>query len=265
MHKTLIQTLLAAFCAILATAPLEGGGVMLINMRNAMLSGGKRTPTARDYVQDGLVAMWDGIENAGWGVHDPNATVWKDLSRNGYDLTSASFRWTNNALDDSASNIRLDLGDLSGEFPSAITLSAAMRCPNFRNNAYIFDFYNHSNVGVAFYTSNLLSPYGIRVQARDSTGNSFSNPSAVNPQYQAFASFVWDSTEGILYGNSRPVLPKITTAFTAPPVYFLLGASNGVYNNFRGYVYSLRIYSRALTGNEIAANDAIDKERFNLP
>lgn len=35
--------------------------------------------TAKDYVQDGLVAMWDGIENAGWGVHDSNATVWKDL------------------------------------------------------------------------------------------------------------------------------------------------------------------------------------------
>jgi hypothetical protein len=36
-------------------------------------------PTARDYVQDGLIAMWDGIENAGWGTHDPNATEWKDL------------------------------------------------------------------------------------------------------------------------------------------------------------------------------------------
>ena len=35
-------------------------------------------PTAKDYVQDGLIAMWDGVENAGWGVHDPNATVWKD-------------------------------------------------------------------------------------------------------------------------------------------------------------------------------------------
>ena len=35
--------------------------------------------TARDYVQSGLVAMWDGIENAGWGTHDPNATTWKNL------------------------------------------------------------------------------------------------------------------------------------------------------------------------------------------
>lgn len=36
MRKTLTQALLAAFCAILLAAPLEGGGVMLIGMRNAM-------------------------------------------------------------------------------------------------------------------------------------------------------------------------------------------------------------------------------------
>ena len=33
-------------------------------------------PTARDYVQTGLIAMWDGIENAGGGVHDASATRW---------------------------------------------------------------------------------------------------------------------------------------------------------------------------------------------
>ena len=35
--------------------------------------------TARDYIRDGLVALWDGIENAGWGTHDSNAAIWKDL------------------------------------------------------------------------------------------------------------------------------------------------------------------------------------------
>jgi hypothetical protein len=40
------------------------------------------TATAKSYVQDGLVAMWDGEWNAGRGTHDPNATVWKDLVNN---------------------------------------------------------------------------------------------------------------------------------------------------------------------------------------
>lgn len=49
--------------------------IPLINLWGGTKSG----RTARDYVQDGLVAMWDGIENAGWGVHDDTATVWMDL------------------------------------------------------------------------------------------------------------------------------------------------------------------------------------------
>ena len=48
--------------------------------------GGKKAPTAKSYVQDGLIAMWDGIENAGVGVHDASATTWKDLSGNNNDL-----------------------------------------------------------------------------------------------------------------------------------------------------------------------------------
>ena len=35
--------------------------------------------TAKLYIQDGLVALWDGIENAGWGIHNPDAMMWKNL------------------------------------------------------------------------------------------------------------------------------------------------------------------------------------------
>lgn len=38
--------------------------------------------SARSYVNDGLIAMWDGIENAGWGVHDAAPTAWTDLIGN---------------------------------------------------------------------------------------------------------------------------------------------------------------------------------------
>ena len=46
------------------------------------------------YVQSGLIAQWDGIDNAGTGTHDPNATVWKDLVGN-LDMTlTAKGSWT---------------------------------------------------------------------------------------------------------------------------------------------------------------------------
>jgi hypothetical protein len=40
-----------------------------------------------DYVTDNLVFMFDAINNTGEGWHDPNATTWKDLSGNNFDMT----------------------------------------------------------------------------------------------------------------------------------------------------------------------------------
>ena len=55
--------------------------------------------TSEDYVQAGLVVQWDGINNAGTGVHDSNTSIWKDL-KGSLDLTlTANGGWTNgNAL-----------------------------------------------------------------------------------------------------------------------------------------------------------------------
>ena len=50
---------------------------------------------ASAYVQDGLIAQWDGIDNAGTGTHDPSATVWKDLKGSlDFELTSKG-SWVN--------------------------------------------------------------------------------------------------------------------------------------------------------------------------
>lgn len=46
-------------------------------MRRRILASHKFT--ARDYVQDGLVGLYDGIENAGWGIHENSLSVWKNL------------------------------------------------------------------------------------------------------------------------------------------------------------------------------------------
>ena len=36
--------------------------------------------TSASYVQEGLVAQWDAIDNAGVGYHVPDAATWKDLA-----------------------------------------------------------------------------------------------------------------------------------------------------------------------------------------
>ena len=78
MRKTLLQTLCAAFCAILFHLSALGGGGINLGARIVAWHGGM--PTALDYVQDSLVAMWYGIENAGWGVHDYDDSYWVNLT-----------------------------------------------------------------------------------------------------------------------------------------------------------------------------------------
>ena len=52
---------------------------------------------AFSYIQKGLAACYDGVENAGAGVHDPNATTWVDLTGHGNDGTVGSgITWTAN-------------------------------------------------------------------------------------------------------------------------------------------------------------------------
>lgn len=47
---------------------------------------GKSEPTARDYVQDGLLFNWDAIENAGYGIHEEKPAKWIDLAGSGLDI-----------------------------------------------------------------------------------------------------------------------------------------------------------------------------------
>ena len=65
----------------------------LAGMAAMFIAGAACAATSASYVQRGLIAQWDGIDNAGTGVHDPNATVWKDLKGN-LDMTLTSKgRW----------------------------------------------------------------------------------------------------------------------------------------------------------------------------
>jgi hypothetical protein len=49
--------------------------------------------------------------------------------------------------------------------------------------------------------------------------------------------------------------------------FLMIGArfQNAVNGYYSGLIHSVRLYSRALTADEIAANYAVDKARFNLP
>ena len=213
--------------------------------------GGKKAPTAKDYVQDGLIAMWDGIENAGWGVHDATATVWKDLSgTNDATITSgAPWSWTTNSFA-SATRTRYrvvaetDIGGVTPvvgeicykEFIREAVYSFVARMQGVQ----VLALGNKICIGQGFPMFD-----GIAVGAHSVSIN-WSAPSLYDNSVQV------STTSGSDYWMTQDRLLQI-------------GYFNNTNYPFWGEIYCIRLYSRALTASEIAANYAVDKERFNLP
>lgn len=209
--------------------------------------------TAKDYVQDGLIAMWDGIENAGWGQHNPNATVWKDLvgARNA-DLTQhGSF------TDESLLCDGLGIAAQTTPFDSGIiaTLEAVFICKKiptenttmFLSGDYISKVFK-AHLGVRFAKPNGFIFY------RNVFKESLNQKKSIS---WVLDSVKIDGEDSLSIGSNS--LDK--TSERGEGCYF--GGTLKTPTDCE--LFNIRCYSRELEQDERAANYAIDKVRFNLP
>lgn len=271
MRKTLPSALLAAFCAILLAAPLEGGGVMSIGMRNAMLAGG--SGWKNPYVTDGLIAMWDGEWNAGPGKHDANATEWKDCAQ-GYiaTTTDTAYTWGSNYC--SSPSFRFFCPVYVGEMVNAATRSKAftIECvfssPDATSNVRAFAICNGSNMYDRIDLNNAPNNV-LTCNFNSTTETAFQVPGVVN-RFAIPTRFVYTPVTGgveALVVNATTNL-SITNTVSIPDTVnrineFTLGRQSTVTTK-NTTLYRIAFYSRALNAAEIAANYAVDKARFNL-
>lgn len=212
--------------------------------------------TAKDYVQDGLVAMWDGIENAGWGVHDPSATTWKDLSGNGHDLINDGAVVGDKCFTTSAS------GRLYGDYEITNVVSLECVCREYSTSIYSMCVWI-SGAQRSIARQNRLMLASVR--------NGYCEKGFTCGVDEISAlSFVNVGT-GELIGAKNGVFSTLQTGNTdwGGVLYVSVGARKRNASTIDCYsmgdYYCIRLYSRALTAAEVAHNYEIDKVRFNLP
>ena len=243
---------------------------MLINLRNALMAG-KRKPTARDYVQSGLVAMWDGIENAGWGVHDDEATAVKNL------VTNVSNRFpvsTIGSVSVASDALRFTCAN-GGAFTFSVTSPAATANSTIESvwrivsmpsaptaNCYVAQFLG------GYARLPLINSTGAQIAYWGGVGQPILDISAVGGTSRISASWTSDANNGTVcykYGN----VLRTYTSYNAPTggatAFFYAPSTTSWPQGTVIDLHSVRIYNRALTASEIAANYAIDKARFGLP
>ena len=252
---------------------------------------GASAATAEEYVTDGLFAWYDANNNANGSV-DPMSDYWKDLTGNGnhIDLRNAvsknQISWADGALkinpetgvylalpdgvkealQGNAYTIEIVTGNLSYTATNYITLlssandelSVFIRCSETDpagdeylkleyknqdkngdgNRPYMRDAWNYFNGKTLAVTSDLT--------AFDGTRDMSENPD------QAGNVFMYSDGVQLAKGESEYNM-------TLDYVYFGHTDAKRIWG---GEIYGLRIYNRALTAEEIAANAAADQYNY---
>ena len=226
--------------------------------------------TTADYVQTGLIAMWDGYENDGAGGYAKTLTEWKD--------TSGTYSFVFNVN----SGIFVDDGALvfPGTQEGYAKLSAA-------DTDATFEAAKTGTVEIVI-LSDPTTPQNVALQSSSQSGIAFgalargsadANASIVTfsgSANQPLWSYNWSAgiaTYSTTYSssgpqsmlvNAEPLTKSGDNYFGTPKDETFLGHRANLTNGqaFKGRIYAIRLYSAPLTAEQIAANHAVDVERF---
>lgn len=226
-----------------------------------------------DYIDNGLVVHYDGINNTGTKEHNNVAMMWKDLSNNNFDAILASAithdginGWVENGIqltnsegyDSRYAKATIDKNTYSS-MTFEITLTPITQFGN-TNDDYVwaFAFYTSTNVpDLRFATRD-----GVQLMYGSGNNTVFVGPSIKKDKRYTLTFVQNDLTTRTLYSNGKIYQTK--TGLTLNEIDF----NNYPYlkiNSHKnsGYIiHSVRIYDREISAEEVEHNYMVDRLRF---
>lgn len=237
----------------------------------------KDNPSASElgYVSNGLMCLYDGEYNSEFGKSKKTKT-WYDLSKNNNNATLKNFDfnktsgWTGNSLLLDGKN---DWVSMQKIYNSNMTVEIALKILNEKDGKklYVIDNYESGGMGIEKNTSGYMLG---AVNVDGSYYTALSN-NKINDNKKYSLTLQYDGSN-ILYRENDLKYNTYAEGRIKEPINstrFVLGVnasgenydnmeSSEAFNNFE--VYSVRIYNRALTDEEISQNYNVDKERFGI-
>lgn len=221
---------------------------------------------AHSYVTNGLVAAWDGIDNAGKGVHDASSTSWKDLTGNGYDGTLASgitwteTGWTNNSKGRPVS-VSKNLWPLIGT--KLFTVEVCCTPSRTGSRESFFSQYNGSKGLSIEHNSGSVTDGRVRFYYN------------AKPDFTSNAKIVANETATLAACATPNELAVWKNGENPQTITYALGDIGGTSGDtalggepsrdsqaFYGVYHACRVYDHVLSVEELALNSAIDAVRY---
>lgn len=199
-------------------------------------------PSVRDYIQDGLVFQLDGMDKG--NVEG----IWKDL------IQGREFTLNNCTLN--SNNVEFNGTDsycMSSDTISYETYTLEVTFIRDQIRGAVIDGGNDFQMIFLYATSGddrrSISGRQVVAQTRFDKVNILSIPTTGRP---------------ISSLMPCPIIPKyMFSTNTTKGTY--IGCNGNLKNFFKGKIYSIRVYNRNLTSEEMIHNQLLDIERFNLP
>ena len=228
------------------------------------------------YVQSGLIAQWDGIDNQGTGTHDPTATTWKDLVGSN-NLTIAGGLHADGRNAEWRRGIclyfnNIELGKAAAYGAEAATIYKTIEVV-YRQTSYSgrILFWGGTQTRYVVFDAHTLNPSNTKEQFSrvyfDGTKmTKYALAHCYDPTSIVATYDDNNTVTDIYYDGAEKVADWMTNTWNPGDNRVTLGWRSvntaGANYGWAGEVYAIRLYSRALTAEEIARNHAIDVKRF---
>lgn len=219
--------------------------------------------TSLSYVQDGLLAQWDGIENVGRGQHDATARFWADISGNGHTFTNFidALSWNEDSLQ-MPSSAYMKAATLTGfTSPSCVSFEVVYKQSSATfGNAILFAFDNFRGLCIPKARTSLATNNGV--------GYSWTCPEAIslNAVHHVYASYADAGVDNATTNTAAldGVALEVSAASQSQGNKGnCISYSEKTDRSFYGCIYAIRVYSRPLTAAEREWNRQVDEARFN--
>ena len=233
-----------------------------------MMGAAAAATSTADYVQDGLVGHWDGIDNAGTSTHDPNATKWKDLTGiTGDGTLAAGTKWNGgNCWTNGVDGKPVVVGTNFAKVMNALnfTVEIVVRPTRTGTRETLLGSYSAGKWNLE-HNGGSTTGGGVRAYFNGTPDLAANNAPLAAGEGAVFT--VCATPFGVrVYKNG-----DIANGFAGTPnapvagVEYVFGGEHDRGNMaFRGGCYAVRLYDRALTAAEVKANATVDIERFAL-
>ena len=212
--------------------------------------------TASDYVQDGLIAIWDGIENVNWNTHDSQAMAWTELISGTAKVTTNSTyrRW--NATEDGM-EVPPEVASSNGQEAYVYNPIPRDTCKAARFVEFVAYKTNPSySLGYGFggwqWCNSAYTGFGFLIRTGSEVNERLSISLLLGTD-GAYSRIVHRSSSAIQNGGGG-------TQANTSGIFGTFGI--GKWSDPHVGICSIRIYDRELSTEEVAHNYEIDKERF---